>query len=933
MAPKRAFSIENGASSSRDEPDAAKRRRTADPYCWVCHQKDTNVYCKTCLRSYHSQCVGPKSTKEIQCEVCIREDLAKSNDAKWHENLKRLNGLLEYIMKRLLDSDEFTVLSNNYFQTKLPVESSIVNAFDLSYIRNRVQISEYETPLQFLNDIRWIKHNIIASGNLAELAVAKRLEQFCKKEVYDIEMCVDCFARSNSEDRSSWFTQVCDPPHLLVWAREIGHRPFKPAKVIGVSGKSLKSKIDVRFFGDHDMADVSLIDCYLFSKENPNGKTDDKNRLVLISSLAEAKKYIENIEKKFECKFVEYKTKTPFNSSRIAEYLKDMVPNVQLAADYRLKVKPIYLNPPQRRRGPLRSKSKVASSSPVPQVFNGTLMETRVVLENCDHLVERYKRKDGVDRYETIDGKGPDEVVTDRNSEDEDRKPPNGVDQSMNDETSNQVSETEDAVIISDDDDPFMTTHQAQSESLEQIENQECDQDALLSTLEPLDISEQSTEDDDKATASNHSEFDLMAHNDVIEEIVENIVVSDASTDEDIPENVLELVPDITDTDEVNEPADNSIEINEDLTIRSQSLADEYVPVSDEQVATLIESKSNNQEEVFMSSFDNAIGAEELGENIEQIEETVAQNDVSNHSQSHSFVEESQEMTQNENETEQSDHEAEHTDHEMILDKSIQTLPPSCMKIKPSAQSTPFKSIDEPTQVAPIDPVIQPALIDQPTQPAPIDQLTQSAKLDQSIESTPVDEPFQSTQINQSIESTLIDEPIQSTSIDQPVQLTPIDPPENNENDMHARQESNEGAKKTESDAMLELRLEYKKVLVAYQDMEKQTNEALQIAQSQSNIITRLEAQVTGLTKDLSFKQNELAKMKVDYAAELLKAIEETKKKMWCRSCGNELVKPFHGLLHAMVCSAQCLQMTWANECQTGEKTSMNSTVQSSGNE
>lgn len=117
---------------------------------------------------------------------------------------------------------------------------------------------------------------------MAELPIAKRLEQFCKKEVYDIEMCVDCFERSNTQ--KDWFTEVCNPPHLLVWARESGHRPFKPAKVIGLGNKVTK-KIDVRFFGDHDMADVSISDCYLFSKEFAGPRTDEKNRLALIKCL------------------------------------------------------------------------------------------------------------------------------------------------------------------------------------------------------------------------------------------------------------------------------------------------------------------------------------------------------------------------------------------------------------------------------------------------------------------------------------------------------------------------------------------------------------------------------------------------------------------------------------------------------------------------
>lgn len=84
MATKRANSLENGESSSRDEQDEAKRPKIVDPFCWLCHDKDTNVFCKSCQRSYHINCVGLKLKKlEFQCNVCIREDLAKTSEANW----------------------------------------------------------------------------------------------------------------------------------------------------------------------------------------------------------------------------------------------------------------------------------------------------------------------------------------------------------------------------------------------------------------------------------------------------------------------------------------------------------------------------------------------------------------------------------------------------------------------------------------------------------------------------------------------------------------------------------------------------------------------------------------------------------------------------------------------------------------------------------
>lgn len=114
------------------------------------------------------------------------------------------------------------------------------------------------------------------------MRVAKRMENFCRKEIYDIEMCHECFDRSNS--MAGWFTKVCDPPHLLVWARIDGHHQYAPAKVLGLATANRK-KIDVRFFHDHVMAKISVADCYLYSHQNPNVKLDEKTKLQLMASL------------------------------------------------------------------------------------------------------------------------------------------------------------------------------------------------------------------------------------------------------------------------------------------------------------------------------------------------------------------------------------------------------------------------------------------------------------------------------------------------------------------------------------------------------------------------------------------------------------------------------------------------------------------------
>lgn len=108
------------------------------------------------------------------------------------------------------------------------------------------------------------------------------MDRFCMKEMYDIEMCHECYLRSNTV--TEWFTDVCNPPHLLVWARISGHHYYAPAKVFGLSNTTVK-RIDVRFFGDYLMASILPTDCFIYSKLNPDQKSDEKNHLKLLKCL------------------------------------------------------------------------------------------------------------------------------------------------------------------------------------------------------------------------------------------------------------------------------------------------------------------------------------------------------------------------------------------------------------------------------------------------------------------------------------------------------------------------------------------------------------------------------------------------------------------------------------------------------------------------
>lgn len=189
-------------------------------------------------------------------------------------------------------------------------DCGIVNPIHLGSITDKAQNSEYESTVDFINDIKWICHNVyimdgrgkliplkiqqldspprfnlgcIIADNKTYVRIAKRLEKFCMKEIYDIEMCYQCYLRSNTQ--TNWFTAVCNPPHLLVWARVNNQSGYAPAKILGLNGNAAARKVDVRFFADHEMALVSSSNCYVFSKQVPSGNFHEQTKFKRVTAL------------------------------------------------------------------------------------------------------------------------------------------------------------------------------------------------------------------------------------------------------------------------------------------------------------------------------------------------------------------------------------------------------------------------------------------------------------------------------------------------------------------------------------------------------------------------------------------------------------------------------------------------------------------------
>lgn len=106
--------------------------------------------------------------------------------------------------------------------------------------------------------------------------------RFCERELYDIEICPECYLGSNTYPVERWFVNACERPHLLVWAKIKGNgEPYWPAKAVAWKN----GMVDVRFFGDHACAFVPSANVFLYSKENPNKRMSATNQKLLDRSL------------------------------------------------------------------------------------------------------------------------------------------------------------------------------------------------------------------------------------------------------------------------------------------------------------------------------------------------------------------------------------------------------------------------------------------------------------------------------------------------------------------------------------------------------------------------------------------------------------------------------------------------------------------------
>ncbi|XP_005089957.1 zinc finger MYND domain-containing protein 11 isoform X2 [Aplysia californica] len=232
--------LEQEGYRSTQDGDEEEQDDGHDWYCFECHSPGEVYECSDCFRVYHQGCTREDTTGEaFVCSVC------RASKKKNKMKKKMLNTLLSYTILRLREK------TRELHKIGLKANAEDFKRFvyrrmDLNRMEQKVQASRYKCLEEFHADARTILHNCTLvygdeKGGMTDLAVV--MVKDCKYDLDEIELCPNCYYMSNAKPED-WFSQPCNPPHELVYAKQKGYS-YWPAKVV----KDLGGKSDVRFFG------------------------------------------------------------------------------------------------------------------------------------------------------------------------------------------------------------------------------------------------------------------------------------------------------------------------------------------------------------------------------------------------------------------------------------------------------------------------------------------------------------------------------------------------------------------------------------------------------------------------------------------------------------------------------------------------------------
>lgn len=193
---------------------------------------------------------------------------------------------------------------------------------NLDILQNNIKSKKYKSIEAFHSDAKWLLYNCaVLPQKRRFLPNAKSLLKVCRQEILEIETCFECYFKANTD--AEWFTDVCSSPHILLWAKLRGF-PYWPAKSMSVNATT--GQVNVRFFGAHDRAWINVKDCYLYSKEDPNG-TNPKKQNDIAECIKEVNTHIERLADTFNG-FKHAALRTPYDPTREPEQLKQLLPNI-----------------------------------------------------------------------------------------------------------------------------------------------------------------------------------------------------------------------------------------------------------------------------------------------------------------------------------------------------------------------------------------------------------------------------------------------------------------------------------------------------------------------------------------------------------------------------------------------------------------------------
>ena len=302
-----------------------------DAFCWICHKEGDVICCETCPRVFHLKCIGMETnpSEDWVCPECVLIMTAENMDTRSRAmrllTVDQLCTLLKHALARMKSVPTSEPFLKPVDPVQFPAYKDYISCpMDIQSMERNIRRKQYGSTEAMLADCKWILHNCIIFNSTASklTTIAKNIVKVCKHEMQEIENCPDCYLNAHIK-KDTWFTEACRFPHCLVWAKLKGF-PFWPGKIMRVNSEN---NADIRFFGAHDRAWITLKDVYLYSAKPP--LDIKKKRGNLDDCVNEVQTHIKKLTERFG-EFALAPNKTQYDPSREEEMLKTLFPKFTL---------------------------------------------------------------------------------------------------------------------------------------------------------------------------------------------------------------------------------------------------------------------------------------------------------------------------------------------------------------------------------------------------------------------------------------------------------------------------------------------------------------------------------------------------------------------------------------------------------------------------